>query len=67
MRWPPYIRAARRVSGAARRPTRGGRRASGNGLSAVEVREWAKTQGIDVKDRGRVSAELAAKFKAATR
>jgi Lsr2 len=34
--------------------------------SAAEVREWAKAQGIDVKDRGRVPAELVAKFKAAT-
>jgi hypothetical protein len=63
----PYIRAAQRVSGAARRSARGGRRAPDNGLSAVEVREWAKTQGIEVKDRVRVSADLAAKFKAATR
>ena len=61
-----YIRAGRRVSGAARRPPRGGRRAPSNGLNTVEVREWAKTQGIEVKDRGRVSADLAAKFKAAT-
>jgi Lsr2 len=61
-----YIRAARQASAAARRPARGGRRAPGNGLSAIEVREWAKTQGIEVKDRGRVSADLAARFKAAT-
>ena len=32
----------------------------------AEVREWAKAQGIDVKDRGRVPAELVVKFKAAT-
>jgi len=32
----------------------------------AEVREWAKSQGIDVKDRGRVPAELVVKFKAAT-
>jgi hypothetical protein len=62
----PYVRAARRVSDAARRPARGVRPAPGSGLSAVEVREWAKTQGIEVKDRGRVPADLAAKFKAAT-
>jgi hypothetical protein len=63
----PYIRAARRVSGAARRPARGRRQAPDNGLSAVEVREWAKTQVIEVKDRGRVSVDLAARFQAATR
>ena len=62
-----YVGAARRVGGAARRPARsGGRGASANGLNTTEVREWAKAQGIDVKDRGRVPAELVVKFKAAT-
>jgi hypothetical protein len=35
-------------------------------MDTTEVREWAKTQGIEVKDRGRAPAELVAKFKAAT-
>ena len=62
-----YVGAARRVGGAARRPARsGGRGASANGLNTTEVREWAKAQGIDVKDRGRVPAELVVKFRAAT-
>jgi putative intracellular protease/amidase len=62
-----YVSAARRASGSARRPARTGRRpASANGLNTTEVREWAKAQGIDVKDRGRVPAELVVKFKAAT-
>ena len=61
-----YVGAARRASGAARRPARTGRRASANGLNTTEVREWAKAQGIEVKDRGRVPAELVVKFKAAT-
>jgi hypothetical protein len=30
------------------------------------VREWAKSQGIEVKDRGREPAGLVVKFKAAT-
>ena len=51
---------------AARRTARTGRRASANGLNITEVREWAKAQGIEVKDRGRVPAELVVKFKAAT-
>ena len=59
-----YVRAARRAAGGARRPARGGRRAGGVG--STEVREWAKAQGIEVKDRGRVPAELVARFKAAT-
>jgi hypothetical protein len=60
-----YVGAARRASGAARRPARSGRRASANGVNTTEVREWAKAQGIEVEDRGRVPAELVVKFKAA--
>jgi Lsr2 len=61
-----YVKAARRVGGAARRPSRAGRRASASGLNTTEVREWAKAQGIEVKDRGRIPAELVVKFKSAT-
>jgi len=61
-----YIGVARRVAAAARRPGRGARRGPGSGLNTTEVREWAKAQGIEVKDRGRVPAELVARFKAAT-
>src|SRR6201987_5524939 len=46
-----YVQAARRAGGSARRPTRGGRRATRSGVDSTEVREWAKAQGIDVKDR----------------
>ena len=60
-----YVSAARRPPGSPRRPSRNGRRASANGLSTTEVREWAKAQGIEVKDRGRIPAELVVKFKAA--
>ena len=49
-----YIDAARRSTGAARRPARSGRRASASGVNTTEVREWAKAQGIEVKDRGRI-------------
>ena len=62
-----YVRAGRRVSGGSRRPARGRRRGAADTLNTTEVREWAKAQGIDVKDRGRVPAELVVKFKAATR
>ena len=31
----------------------------------AEVREWAKSQGIEVSDRGRVANELVVKFQAA--
>jgi len=61
-----YVKVGRRVSGSIRRPARGGGRGSASGLNTTEVREWAKAQGIEVKDRGRVPAELVVKFKAAT-
>jgi Lsr2 len=61
-----YVSAARRTAGGARRPPRSGRKTPTSGPDTTEVREWAKAQGIDVKDRGRVPAELVVKFKAAT-
>jgi hypothetical protein len=57
-----YVRVGRRVGGG----PRGGRRGSASALNTTEVREWAKAQGIKVKDRGRVPAELVVKFEAAT-
>ena len=62
----PSPSAARRVSGATRSPASGARRGPASGLNTTEVREWAKAQGIEVKDRGRVPAGLVVKFKAAT-
>ena len=61
-----YMRAGRRISGASRRAARGRHRAPASGLNATEVREWAEAQGIDVKDRVRIPAELVVTFKAAT-
>ena len=60
-----YVKAGRRVGGGSRQPSRSGRRGSASGLNTTKVREWAKAQGIEVKDRGRVPAELAVKFRAA--
>jgi hypothetical protein len=64
----PYLGAARRSPGsAARRPGRSGRKAASVGApDPTAVREWAKSQGIEVKDRGRVPADLVAKYKTAT-
>jgi hypothetical protein len=57
-----YVEHARKVGGAARRPgARGGRR-----VDTVAVRAWARENGFDIKDRGRVPAELVAKYQAAT-
>jgi len=60
-----YVDAARRAGGGALRPAPGGGRAPARGPNTTEVREWAKAQGIDVTDRGRVPAEVVARFKAA--
>ena len=60
-----YIDSARRAR--ARRGGRPGRRGpSASGVNTTEVREWAKAQGIEVKDRGRAPAELVVRFRAAT-
>jgi len=62
----PFVGAARRSPAAGRRPARGGRRAGAGGLDTTEVREWARAQGIEVKDRGRLPAEVVTRFRAAT-
>jgi hypothetical protein len=64
-----YVTHARKVGGAARRAGRGaGRGARGTGpmLNTTEIRNWARENGYDIKDRGRVPADLVAKYQAAT-
>jgi hypothetical protein len=61
-----YVSAARRAGGNARKLVRNGRTGPVDGVTPTEVREWAKTQGIEVKGRGRIPVELVVKFKAAT-
>lgn len=59
----PYIEAGRRVRTASGRSSRAASRTSGP--KPADVRAWAKDQGMDVTDRGRVPAELIVKFQAA--
>jgi hypothetical protein len=61
-----YIDAGRRVAGPARRAGQNGRKAPASRISNTEVRTWAKTQGLEVKERGRVSADVLARYRAAT-
>lgn len=61
-----YVEAGRKVSGPARRAPRSRAQATTNGLPTSEIRDWAKTNGLEVKDRGRVPADVIAKFRAAT-
>ena len=59
-----YVEHARKAAGTARRPgARSGRRAST--VDTVAVRAWARENGYDIKDRGRVPGDLVAKYPAA--
>ena len=58
-----YVTHARKAAGTARRGPRGRRGA--DSLDTRKVREWARGQGIDVRERGRVPAEVIEKYKAA--
>ena len=58
-----YIGHARKAGAASRRAPRGRRAASA--VDTTAVRRWAREQGYDIKDRGRVPADLVAKYQAA--
>ncbi len=61
----PYVGHARKAGGR----KQGGRRSApagkGSGPSAKEIREWARDNGWDVPDRGRVAAEVREAYAAA--
>jgi hypothetical protein len=57
-----YVTHARKAVGTARRGRRGRRPA--DPLDTRKVREWARAEGIDIKERGRVPAEIIEKYKA---
>lgn len=59
-----YVGHGRKVGAGPRRGRRTSAPASG-GPSAKEVREWARENGHDVPDRGRVSAEVREAYDAA--
>jgi Lsr2 len=61
-----YIEAGRRITGTSRRAGQAGRKALASGVSNTGVRAWAKTQGIEVKERGRVPADVIAQYQAAS-
>ena len=60
-----YINHARKTGGTARRAPRG--RRADSAIDTTAVRTWAREQGIDIKDRGRVPADIIAKYQDATR
>jgi hypothetical protein len=57
----PYIDAARKVS-SSRRAARGSRPPRHN---QSDVRAWARAQGLKVSDRGRIPADVLAKYESA--
>ncbi len=62
-----YIAAARKIGAGGGRAVRGGgRKKAATGPDSSQVREWAKSQGLEVKERGRVPADLVARYRAAT-
>jgi hypothetical protein len=59
----PYVAAARKA-GRGRASTSARRTRGGDGKVA-EIRAWAREQGLPVNERGRIPADLAAKFEEA--
>ena len=57
-----YVGHARKVTGGARR---GRKAAAGSSSNTKDVREWAKGQGMDVSERGRISGEIQQAYDAA--
>jgi Lsr2 len=59
----PYIAHARKTGGT-RRAARG-RSGNGSAVDTRKVREWARGQGIEIKNRGRVPADVVEKYRQA--
>ena len=59
-----YVGSARRVSGRGRGRGRG-RAGATRGTDTSAIRQWARDQGLKVSDRGRVPADILAKYEAA--
>jgi hypothetical protein len=57
-----YVKAARKVTGSSGRPARV-RRSSADDKNK-EVRDWAREQGLEVNDCGRIPAHIVAKYEA---
>lgn len=61
-----YIAAGRKVGSTRGRRSSGSRSSGASGRNDLaEVRAWAKEQGMDVSDRGRVSQEVLSAYDAA--
>jgi len=58
----PYVGAARKVGGRKRRGSSGRRSAANN---TAEIRDWARSKGYEVSERGRIPAEIRQAYDAA--
>lgn len=62
----PYVESARRVGGRASRRSGGVKSRSGaERVDMSNVRAWARENGFQISDRGRVSSEVRAAYEAA--
>lgn len=62
----PYVAAARKVTFSQKTTGRGSsRQAASDALDTAAIREWAKAAGLPISDRGRISADVVEKYKAA--
>ncbi|MFI8829218.1 Lsr2 family protein [Streptomyces sp. NPDC053431] len=59
----PYLKAGRKVGGRKQKAKSPGR--ASDGPSTAHIREWARENGFEVNERGRVSAEVRQAFEAA--
>ncbi len=57
-----YVGHARKVTGGARRARKA---TAGSSTNTKDVREWAKDQGMEVSERGRISADVQQAYDAA--
>jgi hypothetical protein len=60
-----YVKAARKVPASGRRSRTTSAAPRANRAQMRAIREWAKSQGLQVSDRGRMSQEIRDKFNAA--
>jgi nucleoid-associated protein Lsr2 len=54
----PYVKAGRRTGRDGRRARRSSSAGASDGDQTKAIRDWAKSQKMQVSDRGRVSAEI---------
>jgi hypothetical protein len=62
-----YVGAARKVGGRSGRRAVASKRSGGGSNRTAEIRAWAKSNKVKVSERGRISAEVVAKYEAANK